>query len=81
MLNTSQTGQTLEVELMALVAAEDWQTVYARVRGLSLNDYIRVMKALQALEDALIEYGEKWEDSCYWGRGTPWPDEAERDAA
>lgn len=67
--------QPLEVELMALAAAGEMETASARIRRLSLADYIRVMKSLQKLDNALCDYGEKWKSAEYWGRGMPYPDE------
>ena len=66
--------QLLEVELIELAASGDEDELEARVHELTKSDYIRVMKTVQRLDEALCSYGEtKWTNAEYWGRGVPFP--------
>lgn len=46
-----------------------------RIHGLSLAGFIGALRLLRQIEDALLEYGDRWENAYAWGRGMPFPDE------
>jgi hypothetical protein len=64
---------SLEVELLELAARGDEDELETRIRGLSLNDFVHVMKSLQRLDAALCDYSDQWENAPYWGRGVEFP--------
>jgi hypothetical protein len=73
---------SLEVELLELAVSGDEDELEARVSELTKSQYIRVMKSLQVLDNALCNHGERnWPNAEYWGRGCPFPVEAEAKAA
>lgn len=68
--------QTSASELVCAVENGDEEEMRARIRNLSQREFIAVLKAIQVVDSALAEYAISWKHSEYWGRGTPYPDEA-----
>jgi len=79
MQNTSQPTGQIESELIALAGGGEVEQVRQRVRSLSQTGYIRVLRTVQTVEKALSDYVVSWQNACYWGNGTPFPDEEEEE--
>jgi hypothetical protein len=68
--------ETTAAELVVMFESGETAEATARIQTLSRQNFIQVMRTVQQLDTALSSYALSWRHAEYWGRGTPYPDEA-----